>query len=68
MALVTSKTKKYNLAGTLINALRHHQGVTDPDLEDKVLSQVEGDGSDDTWVREQIARVTSELDGEDGNA
>lgn len=67
MALVVGKTKKYNLAGTLINALRHHQGVTDADLEDKVVAQVEGtDGADDAWVRAQIARINDELDG--GNA
>lgn len=62
MALVVGKTKKYNLAGTLINALRHHQGVTDADLEDKVVAQVEGtDGADETWVREQIAHINDEL-------
>jgi len=67
MALVVGKTKKYNLAGTLINALRHHQGVTDADLEDKVVAQVEGtDGADETWVRAEIARINDELDG--GNA
>jgi hypothetical protein len=62
MTLVVGKTKKYNLAGTLINALRHHQGVTDADLEDKVVAQVEGTGSDNEgWVREQIARINDEL-------
>ncbi len=63
MALVVGQTKKYNLAGTLINALRHHQGVTDADLEDRVLHQVEGTetGDDDTWVRGQISRITDEL-------
>lgn len=62
MALVVGKTKKYNLAGTLINALRHHQGVTDADLEGKVVAQVEGtDGADETWVREQITRINDEL-------
>jgi hypothetical protein len=61
MSLVASKTKKYNLAGTLINALRHHQGVSDPDLEDKVISQVEGVTADGIWAREQIARINDEL-------
>lgn len=63
MALVVGQTKRYNLAGTLINALRHHQGIDDPDLEDKILRQVEGteNDSDDTWVRTQISRITSEL-------
>jgi hypothetical protein len=63
MALLATRTKKYNLAGTLVNALRHHQGVTDADLEDKVVAQVEGiDGADESWVREQIARINDELD------
>lgn len=66
MALVTSKTKRYNLAGTLINALRHHQGITDPDLEDQVISQVEG-SDDETWARSQIEAITAQL-GEGDNA
>lgn len=61
MALVVNKTKKYNLAGTLINALRHHQGVTDPDLEDKVIAYIEGNSEDDAWMRDEILRVISLL-------
>jgi hypothetical protein len=61
MALVADKTKKYNLVGTLINALRHHQGVTDADLEDRVTSQVEGTAADETWARGQIDRITTAL-------
>lgn len=61
MALVADKTKKYNLAGSLINALRHHQGVTDPDLEAKVITQVESSGTDETWAREQISRITEQM-------
>jgi hypothetical protein len=57
MALVVRRTKKYNLAGTLINALRHHQGVTDADLEDKVIEYIEGTSEDDTWLRGQIQRI-----------
>lgn len=61
MALVVNKTKKYNLAGTLINALRHHQGVTDPDLEDKVIAYIEGNSEDDAWMRDEILRVIALL-------
>jgi hypothetical protein len=61
MALVTGKTKRYNLAGTLINALRHHQGVTDPDLEEQVVAQVEGTSADEAWARRVISRITTEL-------
>jgi hypothetical protein len=72
MALVVNRTKKYNLAGTLINALRHHQGVTDADLEDRVISCIENIGpikiadgiavsvpdDDEAWLRDQIQRCT----------
>lgn len=61
MALVIPRTKKYNLAGTLINALRHHQGVADADLEDRVVSHVEGTAADESWLRDQISRVNAEL-------
>lgn len=61
MALVAGKTKRYNLAGTLINALRHHQGITDPDLEEQVVTQVEGVDVDETWARSQINAITAEL-------
>lgn len=67
MALVAGRTKRYNLAGTLINALRHHQGVADAALEEQVISQVENTtDASEPWVRDQIARITSEL--EAGNA
>jgi hypothetical protein len=61
MALVVGKTKKYNLAGTLINALRHHQGVEDADLEDKVIAYIEGTSEDDAWMRGQIQRCIDTL-------
>lgn len=61
MSLVVGKTKKYNLAGTLINALRHHQGVTDSDLEAKIVSQLESADPDETWVRGLISDITTEL-------
>lgn len=61
MAVLSPRTKRYNLAGTLVNALRHHQGVTDADLEDQVIGQVEGTSPDDTWTRGQIARLTAQL-------
>lgn len=61
MALVVGKTKKYNLAGTLINAIRHHQGVDDTDLEAKVIDYLEGRSEDDTWMRGQIQRCIDTL-------
>lgn len=62
MLLFANRTKRYNLVGTVVNAMRHHQGCADADLEERVLAQVELAG-DDTWVRQQIARITAELEG-----
>ena len=69
MALVIGRTKKYNLAGTLINAIRHHQDVDDPDLEDKVIAYVNrvpgkpglAGAEDDAWIRGQIQRCIDKL-------
>lgn len=61
MSLVAARTKRYNLAGTLANAIRHHQGqaIALDELLDHVVEAVEG--HDDEWVREQIQRITDEL-------
>lgn len=77
MALLVGKTKKYNLAGTIVNAIRHHQDA-DPDtdpavLEDRVVEYVNrtpGDTAtaDDTWVRDQIRRCIGALGEDDGPA
>lgn len=63
MTLFAGRTKRYNLVGTIVNAMRHHQGFSDPDLEERVLAQVESPSTadGDTWTRQQIARLTSEL-------
>ena len=69
MALLVGSTKKYNLAGTIVNAIRHHQNADpDPDptvLEDRVVAycnRVAGDDvPEDTWVRDQIRRCIEAL-------
>jgi hypothetical protein len=67
MALVATKTKKYNLVGTLVNALVHHHAVDGLDPDDAavhIINVVEGQDLDDassTWIREQIARISAEL-------
>lgn len=38
MAKCVSRTQHWELAGTLINAMRHHQGDTDPQLEDYIIN------------------------------
>lgn len=61
MALVVNRTKRYNLAGTLVNAIKHHQRLDiDTDvLIDHVLDAVES--GNESWVREQIDRICGEL-------
>lgn len=64
MALVVRRTKKYNLAGTIINAVKHHQRVeidTD-ELIDRVVEYLEGEAEDDGWVKGQIQRIIDELE------
>ena len=68
MALLAPRTKRYNLAGTLVNALTHHHAVDDLDADAiadhvvGVLEQQIGTRDDDeAWLREQISRITTEL-------
>jgi len=66
MATLVTRTKRYNLAGTLVNALVHHHAVDDvtaDEAADHVLTVIDGDadGLSTAWVREQIARITAEL-------
>lgn len=61
MTLFAGRTKRYNLVGTIVNAMRHHQGCTDADLEERILAQVEDAPADDTWTRAQIAAITAQL-------
>lgn len=67
MAGFVTRTKRYNLAGTLVNALVHHHAVDDVTADEAaghVLSVLEDDdvtGISKAWVREQITRITAEL-------
>lgn len=61
MALYVARTDRYELVGTLVNALVHHgSGLTADEVGAKVLAAIE-DG-DTTWLREQVDRLTAELD------
>ena len=70
MALLAPRTKRYNLAGTLVNALKHHPAV-DLDvgtIADHVVQAVNttdaptaGAHESQQWLREQIDRITAEL-------
>lgn len=70
MALLAPRTKRYNLAGTLVNALVHHHAVDDlsaEDVADHVVRYVEGKygdlsvSHDAEWLQVQIDRITAEL-------
>ena len=64
MALLSGRTKRYNLAGTLVNALVHHHavGLSAAEVADHVVSVVEGgDDGGRAWLQEQIDRITAEL-------
>lgn len=67
MATLASHTKKYNLAGTLVNALRHHHAVDGLDageIADHVVAVLEGGEGEEAgraFLLEQISRITAEL-------
>jgi hypothetical protein len=66
MAILAPRTKRYNLAGTLVNALVHHHavdGLTAEDVADRVVGYLEQEDAkaSPAWLREQIDRITAEL-------
>jgi hypothetical protein len=69
MALVAGRTKRYNLVGSIANAILHHQQVDIgvDELLDRLITFVEDGGGDDEWLRGQIKRVAITL-GEDDAA
>lgn len=62
-------TDRYNLAGTLLNALVHHSGNGSVSVEDaahyilRALKNDDPGGTVNAWVNDQIARMTAELEG-----
>jgi superfamily I DNA/RNA helicase len=64
MAMLRQRTEKYELAGTLVNALVHHQGI---DLSPgRVISRVLGviedaDEDDMAWMQDQIDKISNQL-------
>ncbi len=68
MALLAGRTKHYNLAGTLVNALVHHHAVdlSAAEVADhvvNVLGPETGDAGSRAWLQEQVDRITAELGG-----
>lgn len=68
MATLVGRTKRYNLAGTLVNALLHHHsvdGLSATEVTEHVVNVIEDtdpDGSSMNWVHDQIGRISDELD------
>jgi hypothetical protein len=66
MALLVPRTKRYNLAGTLVNALVHHHAVDDlswREAADHVIGYIEQEDAraSGAWLEDQIQRVSAEL-------
>ena len=67
MATLAPSTKRYNLAGSLINALAHHHAVdlSIDEITHHVVRAIEateaGYGESQNWLRQQIERITAEL-------
>ena len=67
MAMISKGTKRYNLAGTIVNSLKHHHGydiavhpvypsIASRELMEKVRQWVDGEvADDDNWLPELIA-------------
>jgi hypothetical protein len=74
MALLCHNTEKYELAGTLVNALTHHHpDKNDPGwsrevIADKVVNALDGDEACRIWVARQIQRLTEEIGRASGSA
>lgn len=65
MAIAAHQTDRYELAGTLINAIRHHQGAGDDDLENRVITLIKfGTPDAVSWAADHISRLTDEIAGD----
>lgn len=67
MALLRPRTKKYELAGTLVNALAHHHpdGTSASEIAGHLVSVIEDANPESVaWLNKQIRRLTAELDGD----
>jgi hypothetical protein len=61
MALAVPLTDRYELVGTLVNALAHHGMGLDPDeVIDQAVRAVTGDG-DKEWVKGVISEINARL-------
>lgn len=63
-AMAAPQTRKWEVVGTLANALLHHSGLSDQDpkdLIDRLVRIVEQQGADDAWLLDLIAEVNARL-------
>jgi hypothetical protein len=65
MVLVARDTRGIELAATVVNALAHHQSVTDSETAMRHVMAIMTGGGDvaasERWLREQIMRINAEL-------
>lgn len=64
MAILRQRTEKYELAGTLVNALVHHHSLdlATSEVIDHVLNVIEdADQASIDWMLEQIDRISMQL-------
>jgi len=64
MALAAVKTKKYELVGTLANALLHHSATETGDAEeliDRLVAAVDDLHADRSWIVDLIDSLTESL-------
>jgi hypothetical protein len=69
MALLRQRTEKYELAGTLVNALAHHSpqdpGADPSEIADRLVGVLEDDRAEDReWLYDQVSRLTAALEHE----
>lgn len=65
MADLRQRTDKYELAGTLVNALVHHHAAGHPaEVSEHIVAVIEGGAGEEagrSFLRDQIARITAGL-------
>jgi hypothetical protein len=66
MVLASRGLERYELAATFVNALAHHGSAADPETAmghvREFMLQRGDTRADEAWLREQIERITGELD------
>jgi hypothetical protein len=67
MVLAVPRTPHHDLAGTVVNALKHHQGLPldAADILDRLARALDGDKAATQWVQDHIAVITGRLSAPD---